>query len=60
MVIYCLFWMLNNMSLNDLVSDISYLMYCSVFIGCYVVATGTISVISSYYFVAMMYGNEKS
>lgn len=60
MIAYCLYWNLTNMSLFDLISNCTYLLYCSVAIGCFVVAAGTISVQSSYLFIKMMYSNEKS
>ena len=44
------------MNLADLVADMSFIFYCVLFIGCYSMAAGAISVHASYVFVKRIYG----
>ena len=48
------------MTVSDILSDASYVIYVSVIIGSYVVGAGAISVQASYIFLSYMYSNEKS
>ena len=55
--IYALYYLSTQMSLSDIASDVGFLIYIYVFLGCYVFAAGAISVQASYIFVSRIYSN---
>ena len=55
--LYCLFYMGTQMDLYSVGSDLSFIFYAVLFIGCYSTAAGAISVSASYSFVKSIYGN---
>ncbi len=53
--LYCLWYMAMEMDLSSLTSDLSFILYVVLFIGCYAIAAGAISVQASYTFVKYIY-----
>ena len=58
--LYAIWYLTTSMNIKDVVSDIGFLIYIYVFIGCYVFASGFISVQASYMFVSRIYSNQRS
>ena len=55
MAAYCLMFLITNMKIRDYASDAIFICYVLVFIVCYGLAAGSISVNASYYFVSNIY-----
>ena len=43
------------MKITDMYTDVAFLLYVYVFLGCYAVSAGTIAVQASYYFISSIY-----
>mmetsp|Transcript_31057 Transcript_31057/g.38381 ORF Transcript_31057/g.38381 Transcript_31057/m.38381 type:complete len:111 (+) Transcript_31057:864-1196(+) len=54
---YFIIYFAKNLTVHDLVSDMSFLVYISVFVCSYVMAAGAISVTASYFFVRSIYSD---
>lgn len=57
---YAIWYLATQMKLSDIASDVGFLIYLYVFIGCYVFASGAISVQFSYMFVSRIYSNQRN
>lgn len=57
MILYAVFFALTKLKINDPYTDIAFLIYVFLFIGCYSLGAGTIAVQASYYFVSNIYSD---
>ena len=57
MLLYALWFAFTKLKINDPYTDIAFLIYVFLFIGCYSFGAGTIAVTASYYFVANIYSD---
>ena len=55
MGLYSIYFLVTQMKITDLYTDVAFLIYVYVFLGCYAVAAGTIAVQASYYFISSIY-----
>lgn len=58
--LYCLWYMVTQLDLLSLSSDLSFIFYAVLFIGCYSTAAGAISVQASYSFTKSIYSDIRS
>ena len=55
MALYAVYFLVTQMKITDMYTDVAFLLYVYVFLGCYAVSAGTIAVQASYYFVSKIY-----
>ena len=58
--LYAIWYLATQMNISDVASDIGFLIYMYVFVGCYIFAAGAISTQASYFFVSRIYSNQRS
>ncbi len=57
---YSILYLVTRGSIGDFANDVCFLLYCALFIGCYGLAAGAISVQASNMFVSRIYSNLRS
>ncbi len=60
MAAYAIIYLIMRGSIADFTNDICFLLYCALFIGCYGLAAGAVSVQASNMFVSKIYSNLRS
>ena len=58
--VYAIWYLATQMKISDIASDVGFLIYMYVFIGCYIFASGAISVQASYMFISRIYSNQRN
>ena len=59
MAIYSVVYLFTELDFEAVDSDLIYLIYMVMFIGCYMLMAGTVSVFGSYLFLVHIYGGIK-